>query len=172
MIFRDDDISALTNVDQLRRVHSLFVQHEVTHTIAVIADGLDRAEDLIKFIRGAQFLDVQLHCLTHLDLTEHHDLVECHLMQARGMLRQCLGVTPTVLYPPWNKADDFLRQAAARQGMRVSTAKISLSQYVRCDGDVAEEVINFHYWADGDVALLGAALALHRQRLTGAGRLA
>jgi hypothetical protein len=46
--------------------------------------------------------------------------------------------------------------------LRVSWQKISLAQFIRAGGDVAEPVINFHYWAVEDVILLERALRIAR----------
>src|SRR6185295_19452154 len=104
---------------------------------------MDTRPDLVKLIRERGMI-VQLHCWKHDDLTVDR-FARGELERAVEMLER-LFVRPTVLYPPWNKSSPEVEEIAARLGLTVSNAKVSLSQYLRARGDVAEDVVNFHHW--------------------------
>lgn len=169
MIWRDDDIGAEqvsnagrvfpgTKLEDLRAVDDIFRRYGVPHTIVVIAKDLDQRPDLIDLIRERRMIP-QLHCWTHDDLTRD-ELARDDLERGVDMLAEMFGSRPTVLYPPWNRTSSKVEEAAARLGMMVSAQKISLSQWIRAGGKVAERVINFHHWHIPDVALLDPALRL------------
>lgn len=164
MIWRDDDIGHETSRYQLAATDDLFQQYRVTHTVAVIAQGLDQRPDLVRLIRERR-INPQLHCWNHEDLTISAQ-ARRNLPRAVDLMAQLFGEPPVVLYPPWNHSSPAVEDAAARLGLTVSTVKISLAQYVRCTGYVAEEVVNFHYWDHDDQQLLNQALAIYAQRRT------
>lgn len=161
MIWRDDDIGQNTRLDVLQAVDDLFVQYGTAHTIAVIASGIDTRPDLIDLIRERRMI-VQLHCWEHDDLSVD--------ASARGELRRAVDLLssmfdrPRVLYPPWNRTSPELETAAADVGLTVSFKKVSLSQYVRVDGGISEDVVNFHHWHVPDVLYLERALKIAKRR--------
>lgn len=157
IIWRDDDIGRNTKLDVLAAVDDAFQIYHRPHTIAVIASGLDERPDLLELIRERGML-VQLHCWEHDDLSIDPAARE-DLARAVDTLERLLA-RPTVLYPPWNRSSPELEEAAAGFGLIVSCKKVSLSQYVRVQGDVAENVVNFHHWHVPDVALLERALRM------------
>lgn len=157
MIWRDDDIGADTRIATLEAVDDLFQRFRVRHTIAVIAKGIDRRPDLLAFIRERR-MAVQLHCWSHDDLSADPEARD-DLARAVDLLGEHL-TRPTVLYPPWNRTSQELEAAAAELGLTVSTRKISLSQYIRCDGDVDCDVINFHFWYPPEFPQLEQALQI------------
>lgn len=161
LIWRDDDISVDTNLEQLIRVDDILRVAGLTHTIAVIAEGFQTSTVLVDAIvrRG---MDVQLHCWRHDDLTTTPDLLK-QLADGADMITRVFGQRPTVLYPPWNRSDERVEQAAASLGLRVSTEKVSLQQYIRVKGDVAEDVINFHYWSAEERRLLPDAVQVYQR---------
>ena len=159
-IWRDDDISVRTTVAQLAAVDDLFQAVGAPHTVAIIAKDFDRARDLIAFIKERHIIP-QLHCWTHDDLT-NTPVAARSLLQGVKVLEYVFGVRPTVLYPPWNRSSAKLEEYVSAFGLQVSAEKVSLDQYLRCEGDVAEPV-NFHYWSAKEVALLPAALHLWRE---------
>lgn len=165
MIFRDDDISCFTNLDDFKRVHELFNKYNVTHTIAVIAKDVTNNMELVNYIFSQPNIDVQLHCWEHVDLTKlsDEDLL-LSITNGAGKLTAVFGKTPTLLFPPWNKHNDQMDKAAESIGLVVSSRKISLAQYIRFGGDVGEETINFHYWAPQETMLLEQALIIFTQR--------
>lgn len=155
IIWRDDDVGQNTRLDVLQSVDDVFQRHSKPHTIAVIASGIETRTDLVKLIRDRRMI-VQLHCWEHDDLSVD--------AAARGELERAVDLLgslfarPTVLYPPWNRSSSELEDAAARLGLAVSFRKVSLSQYVRVNGSVSENVVNFHHWHVPDVLLLERAL--------------
>ena len=163
MIWRDDDIAAITRgarLEQLCRVDDCFQDVGVLHTIAVIAEGIDRNPDLIAAIK-ARGMRVQLHAWSHKDLSDDAES-RAQLPRAVELLTAIFGDRPTVLYPPWNRTSPELEAAAAALGLTVSTKKVSLEQYLRFRGNVAEDVVNFHYWDTHEHELLPTALTLYR----------
>lgn len=165
MIFRDDDISCFTNMEDFKRVHELFNKYEVTHTIAVIAKDINDNQELVKYIFSQPNIDVQLHCWDHIDLTklEEKELFDT-ILKGASKLTATFGKTPTILFPPWNKHNDRMDKVADGIGLTVSSRKISLSQYIKFNGDVGENTINFHYWAPQEVMFLEQALSIYTQR--------
>lgn len=157
MIWRDDDIGADTRIATLEAVDDLFQRFGLPHTIAVIAKDLDTRPDLIAFIRERRMV-VQLHCWDHNDLTvdatARDDLALAVEMLERHLTR------PTVLYPPWNRSTPEVEAAAADLGLIVSHRKLSLSQYIRADGDVDCDVVNFHFWYPPEFPQLEQALQI------------
>lgn len=162
MIWRDDDIGVRTNLEALAAVDELFQRYKQPHTIAVMAAGMDTRPDLVELIRERGML-VALHCWEHDKLSSNVEAQQ-QLPRAVAMLRDLFGESPSVLYPPWNRTSVELEAAAAALGLTVSTAKISISQYLRANGDVAEEVVNFHYWHPADVLQIEPALRIAVRR--------
>lgn len=158
MIWRDDDIGFATPIEALSAVDDLFQDYGVKHTIAVMAKAMDKRPELVDCILERGMI-VQLHCWTHLDLTKDAN-ARAELAQAVEMVERLFGHPPSILYPPWNRTSDELTEAAAALGMSVSHKKISLDQFIRAGGDVAEDTCNFHYWAVQDVARLDRALRI------------
>lgn len=144
MIFRDDDIDQNTSVEQLHRIHTLFQQHGVTHTIAVICKDLINNKELVRYLNNTPGYDIQVHCWDHVDLTQL-DCLPKHLKMCVKMFNSCGFKRPKMLYPPWNKADARVVMTAAVFGLNVSNDKMSLSGYLK--GHI-KDVINFHYWAE------------------------
>lgn len=163
MIFRDDDISHNTKLDDLVRVHGMFQRAEVTHTVALIMQNLQLAPDLVRYLRTEPWFDLQLHCWQHVDLTTEPNLDD-HLDKALELYEQLFGDAPTVLYPPWNRSDVNLIYTAGRFGLKVRPNKISLAQYIKVRGDVREDTVNFHYWAPHEQILVEPALAIYNQK--------
>ncbi len=164
-IFRDDDISFKTNLDQFVKVHEYFMKRGCVHTIAVIAKDIQNAPSLIDYIRSnRKTFDVQIHCWEHLVLSElTEEQLRIDIENAKAALMDFLKVIPTVLYPPWNKSSEMVERIAKEYDLDVSYKKISLSQFVKCGWDVEERVVNFHYWADEEAALIDTALRINNE---------
>lgn len=162
MIWRDDDIGANTRIEDLAAVDDIFQRYRVPHTIAVMAAEMDTRPDLVAFILKRQMI-VQLHCWNHDDLAESRR-GRRELPQAVALLKSLFGKPPTVLYPTWNRISPELAEVAAELGLVVSYEKISLEQFIRCDGDVVEPVCNFHYWSVSDALQIEPALRIARSR--------
>lgn len=158
MIWRDDDIGRETPVADLARVDDLFQAARLRHTIAILAEGLDTRPDLVALIR-ARRMRPQLHAWRHEDLTQSAQ-ARAELGQAVDLIEQLCGERPTILYPPWNRTNADVDAAAAALGLRVSAEKHSLGQFLRLNGAVHLDTVNFHYWAEGDVERLPRALAI------------
>jgi peptidoglycan/xylan/chitin deacetylase (PgdA/CDA1 family) len=160
MIFRDDDISYLTNLEEFKKVQEIFDHNNVRHTVALICKDIDKNPELIDFIRSKD-IDVQIHCWEHIPLTEYHDKLIDHLSWSISTIETYFGNRPTVLYPPWNKSDSFVEAKATDLGLKVSNKKITLSKYIQFKGKVSQKVINFHYWAYEEAMLLDAAMKIY-----------
>lgn len=159
MIWRDDDIGARNDRDQLLRVDDAFQAVGLPHTVACVMEGLVEKPAIIKAILDRRMVP-QLHCWDHEDLTTSPKSLAALGMAIKAM-EHLLGVRPTVLYPPWNRTSEPVRQVAAELGLTVSTEKISLSQFLRAGGEVREDTVNFHYWDAEEARQIGEALRLH-----------
>ncbi len=157
MIWRDDDILwGSHGLDQLLEVDDLFQKYDRLHTVAVIVSTL--TPDVAKVLIDRR-MSVQLHCWTHEDLTQDLTAVAA-LGPAVEKIHDLVGVRPTVLYPPWNRSNASLESAAADLGLTVSWEKASLEQFIRFQGRIGEETINFHYWCESDRIALSKALRI------------
>ena len=157
MIWRDDDVLMKPHdLVHLLVVDDLLKRHGQLHTVAIIGETL--TPDLGAIIRE-RGMSAQVHCWSHDDLSVNAEAV-ADLPLAVGAIEHMVGARPTVLYPPWNRTSPMLEEAAAALGLTVSAEKISLDQFVRCGGDVAEGVCNFHFWHAPERALLKLALRI------------
>lgn len=157
IIWRDDDIlMPRHSLDRLLAADDIFQRHGVLHTVAIIAETLTPAVAAAIRERG---MSAQLHCWSHDDLSIS-DAALAQLPQAVARIEDMVGIRPTVLYPPWNRCSAKLLDAAKALGLTVSWRKISLEQYIRCEGDVREDTVNFHYWHQPDVDQLDLALSI------------
>lgn len=145
MIWRDDDISHETNLQQFARVHLNFYRYNVVHTVALICKDIHKAPELIKFINESK-IDVQVHAFEHVDFTQlTKDEMRVQFKKSIAAIKKYFKKTPDTFYPPWNRSNAFVEEVAAEFGLTVSNQKISLSQYLR---GATGEVINFHSWSD------------------------
>lgn len=161
MIWRDDDVLELARtLPQLLGADELLRRYGQVHTIAIIASTL--TPELAAIIRE-RGMSAQLHCWAHDDLSVD-GIAIAQLPAAVAKIEALVGTRPTVIYPPWNRTSALLETAACKLGLAVSVAKISLEQYIRADGDVAESVVNFHYWHASDMELLEPALKIAQRR--------
>ncbi len=151
IVFRDDDAGADTVKDRFKKfkqVHALFVKYGVLHTVSLICKDVEKNKPFVKFLKAQAengTAEVQIHCWEHYDFTENQTLLMKDLPKCKEIIQRLFGITPTILYPPWNKADGFVWGTAAKFGLTVSTKKMSLSGYLRGH---EESVINLHSWHD------------------------
>jgi len=144
-IFRDDDCSHETNLQQFAQVHELFKKYNVLHTVALICKDIQLNPELIKYINENN-IDVQVHCWEHVDFTTLDTFeIRQQLYRCCNAIQEYFNKMPTVFYPPWNKTNANVREACELFGLTVSKTKISLSQYL---AGKQGEVINFHSWSD------------------------
>lgn len=162
LVWRDDDVSVNTTVDQLHRIHELFLKHGVTHTIAVICKNFIKNRDLIKYLNETPSYGIQIHCWEHVDITnfrlsDHYYAIESCLR----VFKQAGFKEPTTIYPAWNKSTPLLEKSANKFGLVVSNDKMSLSGYLKGH---TKQVINFHYWAP-EMSDLEAALWKYKETI-------
>ncbi len=165
MIWRDDDIWYKTTgpkLDRLLLVDDVFQRYQVPHTLAVLAARLDENMELVQAIKERHMI-VQVHGWNHDDLSKDAQ-ARAELLPAVEMLEGLFGVRPTVLYPPWNRTCEALRETCETLGLTVSSRKLSLGQYIRFEGDLPDTTINFHFWDETEFAQIPPALALYRKR--------
>lgn len=164
IVFRDDDINFTTDLKRFKLIDELFIKYGVDHTIAVIANGLEKNPDLIAYINEHPHIKVQIHCWDHTDSTiKDNDVLRDELRRAKAKVTELFHREPTIWYPPWNKVLQTNIEVAEGLKLRVSHIKVSTSTYVKCNGDVEEEAINFHYWADSDTMFLEPALQIYKK---------
>lgn len=164
MIFRDDDISCVTDLNRFMQIDSIFREYGVPHTIAVITRDIAKHTALVDYIRSCKHILPELHCVDHVDFTllSNAELIE-QFARGKQEMQDTFGDAPTVFYPPWNRTDDRVNQLAFNHGLEVSWQKISLSPYVQANGLVNHNVLNFHYWADQECQFLHPALQLYKK---------
>lgn len=142
-----------SNEESLKRfiaVDELFIKYNKVHTIAVIADEIEKAEGLVEYINAHPHIDLQLHGWQHILYTENHNIADNHFKWGIEKLQNIFGKTPTVFYPPWNASDSFIEETANKHGMEVSFKHITLEAYIMgAKGDV----INFHYLYDSPLII-------------------
>lgn len=143
LIFRDDDASKDSDLSKLMTTYRMLNDAAIIHTVAVICKGLDKKNDIVEFLK-LPGVDPQIHCWEHIDLTTISHL-RTHLKWCLSMFKRCGLKRPTTLYCPWNKSSHSVVAAAATFNITVSTEKISLSGYLKCQ---TGKVINFHSWSD------------------------
>lgn len=163
LVWRDDDVSYLTDLAQFKKVDKIFQERNVQHTIAIIMYDIERNGELINYIK-ANNIDVQLHCWSHRSMPHILDELQEELEKSVLRIEELFGKKPTTLYPPWNRANAPVIEIAEKIGLRVSTIKSSVSNYYKNEGNIEEEVINFHYWNDGDIMFLPQALDIYNLR--------
>lgn len=156
MIFRDDDISRKTKVEELKPIHDLFIKYNVVHTIAVICKDLDHNPEIINYINNSTLFDVQFHCYCH-----QHNMTGKKIEVALEIFEGAFDKRPTVFYPPWNYCDPELEAHVNSLDMQVSNEKVSLHQYIARMGKNCE-VVNFHYWHKNECDLLETALRIFK----------
>ena len=158
MIFRDDDIFFLTKIERFKRVDSLFMEYGIEHHIAILCNRFEEHTELIDYIRKNKHIIPQIHGWEHIDYTHHHDLIKEHLNLCIAKFKELKLSKPTIWFPPWNKADDISVYLAQELGLITLNKKNTITDYIQdIDYDLGD-VINFHYWADQDVAMLDPAL--------------
>ncbi len=160
-IWRNDDIGEKTDVALLEEVHKELVAAGQKHTVALVTKNMGKNKAVVQFLKDhLEEFDIQVHCHSHdkplpqLDGEE----IEEDLKKAKNFITKNFGVAPTILFPPWNHTSPTLEAIAASLGLRVSYKKVSLSQFIRVEGDVSEEAINFHSWSEEERKLLPQAL--------------
>ena len=163
MIFRNDDISHKTEVGQFECVHKLFKKYTILHTVALICKDIEKNPELIEYI-NANNIDVQIHCWEHYDFTENTKRLGGDLDLCKQAIYKNFKHAPTTLYPPWNKSNEQVEAIAHNKILTVSNKKVSLSQYIRMDGDVSESVINFHSWSLDEIKVLEDAMIIYNRR--------
>lgn len=171
MIFRNDDVSYKTEVGQFKEIHKLFKKYIVLHTVAVICKDLHKNPELVKFIKSNN-IDVQIHCWDHYNFTEDKERLKEDLPKCIEMITRLFNNPPDTVYPPWNAADDEVKKICADNNLILNNEKVSLSQFIRFEGKVDCEVVNFHSWAYDDIILIDKALQIYeanRLRTTGGG---
>lgn len=159
IIFRDDDIAYQHTAhagelvmsedflyNKFIEVDKLFIKYGVTHTVAVITSEIEKAERMVRYINEHPHIDVQLHCMEHVDYSIINDMyAELSLRISKQSIIDVFNKTPTVFYPPYNKVSNSLIKTAKDLNLITSYEKCSLSGYLK--GHL-QPVINFHYWAD------------------------
>lgn len=157
IIWRDDDIAFAHTYHQTQHldqeeifyrfceVDKLFKKHNVSHTIAVIAKDIDKAEILVEYIKANKHIDVQLHCWEHLHYPHHLDLFEEHLMLGVEKLQKVFNKQITTFYPPYNDVVSKMINICKANKIELSYSKMDLQQYLK---GMDRNIINFHYWSD------------------------
>lgn len=168
VIYRNDDVSWKTDLTQFAEVHKLFKEYIVLHTVALICKDIHKNPELIKFI-NANNIDVQIHCWEHIDFPDNYKKMETDLPKCIEVIKKHFRHPAITVYPPHNKSDKKVEAIAAKFGLKVSNQKVSLSQYIRFEGEPwpheeTERVINWHSWSLPELLVLEEALKLYTSK--------
>src|SRR5665213_576524 len=139
--WRNDDIQKDTDLKRFKEIHTLFNTYGVQHTIAIIAKDFELNKPLVKYIKSQKNISVQLHCWEHYDLTTDRERFSIDLPLAIKKVVDIFGKRPTILFPPWNRTSVGINGIASFNGLKVSSHKISLTNYLN---GITGEVINLH----------------------------
>lgn len=149
MIYRDDDISYLTNKDEFAAFHDIFVRHLIPHTLAMECDQMDRNHAVNNYIKSGRIFDIQVHGWTHRDYGRcSEDETYNDLMRCIEFITWKFGRRPKFFYPPWNIDSQPARRAAARAGLLFRNNRVEARDYLA--GGI-ESTVNLHYWQDLDI---------------------
>lgn len=159
-IWRNDDVSYETDLRSFQEVQRMFKKHIVLHTVALICNGIEKNPKLIEYI-NANNIDVQIHCWDHVDFPDDYEKMDRDMPKCIETIEKHFRHRPLVVYPPHNKSDAMVEEIAKNHGLTVSAKKVSLSQYIRFNGRVGEDVINFHSWCFDEVLQLSEALKIY-----------
>lgn len=144
-LWRDDDISCFTTIQQFKPVHDLFIKYNKIHTIAVLAKDLWENKEICYYLAIAKNLNIQLHGWDHVDYTLSPPLeAEQKLAAAKSYLEEHLSkyrkekgmpeVKITKFLPPWNHESALIKEICRTIGLEF-------------DNRIGGEVANFHYWS-------------------------
>ncbi|HVX01104.1 MAG TPA: polysaccharide deacetylase family protein, partial [Candidatus Babeliaceae bacterium] len=147
---------------QFKEVHNLFKKYIILHTVALICKGIERNKELINFINHND-IDVQIHCWEHYRFNENKNILAADLKKSVKNVTKYFNNPPTVVYPPWNEADDEVMKICADMGLQCNPVKVSLQQFIRFGGNPGCDVVNFHSWAYDDIISLEPALKIYSQ---------
>lgn len=165
MIFRDDDISHLTKVEEFKKVHEFFNEYKCIHTIALLTKDIRKNPELIDYIKSQDNINVQVHSYEHIDFAlVSEEEVRNQLNTSFNIITNIFGKTPTIFYPPFNAVNDRVIEIAKECGLETSYEKSSCVYYIRHNGNIAQKVINFHYADYIESILIGVCLKIYSER--------
>ncbi len=166
MIFRDDDVNWMTNLDEFKRVHEPFDEYNQIHTIALLTRDIHRNWSLIEFINSKKNISVQVHCFEHIDFIHASDEeIHFQLSKSKEIITN-LFREPKIFYPTFNSVDDRVIHIAKELGLETSYNKISVLYYIRNFKNIDDNtIINWHYWDFSEAMLIRAALKLYTESL-------
>lgn len=161
MIFRNDDISKFTKLSEFKMCNEILKKYNITHTIAVLTNGIASHTELLKYINDNKNISVQVHGHDHLDFTNlSEDELHQQFSTAKKTLND-LGFNPDMWYPPWNRSNYIIEGIAEQYGLKTSFVKCSLEYYIKHNGKTQYDTINFHSWYEPEQMQLEAAAIIH-----------
>lgn len=165
MIFRDDDISWLTNVNEFAKVHEFFNEYKQIHTIALLTKDIEKNPELINYINSQSNIDVQIHGYEHLDFnfTSERE-TEFQLAKSIEIIQRFFGKKPTTFFPPFNSINTSTISIGVELGLTVSIDKVGCIYYIKHNSNIVQNVINFHYHDYIESILIGVCLKLYSEK--------
>lgn len=164
MIFRDDDVSYLTNLEDFKKVHEIFNEYNQIHTIALLTKDIDKNLELIDYIKSQKNIDVQIHGYDHIDFVFATDEEIAKQLQISFNIITNRFKCPSVFYPPFNSCDKRVIEIARKCGLETSYEKTSCIYYLKHNGNVIQDTLNFHYHDYIESILIGPCLKLYSER--------
>lgn len=179
LIFRDDDIGDRASyTEPFIRAHEKFNKYGVSHEIAVITRHIFKQKELLNYIQKQDNINIQFHAHNH-GAFDEMDERALHQDFSTGikMLKDLFGVTPTIWYPPFNRANKTAVQIAKDYGLTTSTEAHYLESYIRLPNYYFNPrnpyILNIHFWSDEQCQYLEDALQIYSTQISNAiGRVA
>lgn len=164
--WRDDDGGILTKAYRFQFVHEIFQKYRVIHTLALIMKDIEKNKELISYILSYKNeFNIQLHCWEHFDHGNDFEQAKESIFKGKKAIKDIFGVEAAIFFPPWNSCTQEIKEFCKSIGMLAMPEKISIEQYIKVNGDVKEEVVNFHGWHQPEVNDLHKALKIYNDRV-------
>lgn len=150
-IIREDDFDPRYSLDFVKKIHELFLEKNLIHTVALLPSKEDRighTEELISYINSTSNWDIQVHGWHHEKYSEwkYEDTVK-DLFAVIGYIRQKFNKDPSIFYPPWNCDSDILRKACQYVGLEHNNNCAYIMSYTNTPEKYQDKnVVFFHAW--------------------------
>jgi peptidoglycan/xylan/chitin deacetylase (PgdA/CDA1 family) len=172
IIYREDDVSKLTDVSVLKYVHEQFLNNHLTHTVSFLCDGLEQNIPLIDYINKTHNWNLAIHGWNHhnycmMSKTQIEDELDKCILQIDNLF----GVVPEKWYLPFNGWTDkdgfdkvpFVADLAFYHGIDVDIDCYHISDAVPAleKGEkLRTDTVYFHSWDREELKLLPQLLYL------------
>jgi peptidoglycan/xylan/chitin deacetylase (PgdA/CDA1 family) len=176
LVYRDDDVGKLTDVEVIKHIHNQLLENHKTHTVAFLCDGLEQNKPLIDYINKTHNWNLCIHGWNH------HNYCKMNKSQIEDELDKCIlkveelfGVVPEKWYLPFNgwvegKEFDlvpYVAEIAIYHGVDVDIDCYHISDAVaemELGRKITTDTVWFNNWDIEDLKLLPQLLFLTSQK--------